>query len=132
MASERRKHTRVVASFPCVMMGPDRKHETFDLLDLSESGIRMQCGRALTPMTQIQVSLELPAGRLGRPRDVKLTTRGVVVWSHRATKEGAGKEGPSGRPASATPDGWDTGVFFPELTPDQRAILLCFVASAVT
>ncbi len=123
MASERRKHQRVSASFPCVMMGPDRKHETFDLLDLSESGARMNCARALPPMTQIQVALELPAARLGRERDMKLTTRGVVVWSHRIAAGGAPK-------SAASKIGYDTGVFFPELTPDQRAILLCFVASA--
>lgn len=123
MASERRKHQRVPVSFPCVMMGPDRKHETFDLLDLSESGVRMHCARAMAPMTQIQVALELPAARLGRARDMKLTTRGVVVWSHRVAAAG----GPKG---AAAMTGYDTGVFFPELTPDQRAILLCFVGSA--
>lgn len=123
MASERRKHERVAAAFPCVMMGPDRKHETFDLLDLSESGVRMRCARALPPMTQIQVALELPAARLGRPKDVKLMTRGVVVWSHRAGKDAGG---------GSVAGGYDTGVFFPELTPEQRALLLLFVASTVS
>jgi PilZ domain len=125
MASERRKHARVPAAFPCVMMGPDRKHESFDVLDLSESGVRMRCARSLAPMTQIQVSLELPAARTGRPRDVKLMTRGVVVWSHREAR----RAGAKGEPAEAA---YDTGVFFPELTGEQRAMLLLFVASAVS
>jgi hypothetical protein len=105
------------------MLGPDRQHEAFDLLDLSESGVRMRSARALTPMTQIQVALELPAGRTGRTKDVKLTTRGVVVWSHRAGKD---------TPGGGAGGGFDTGVFFPELTADQRALLLLFVASTVS
>jgi hypothetical protein len=123
LASERRKHTRVQATFPCVMLGPDRKHESFDLLDLSESGVRMRCARSLAPMTQIQVALELPAARLGRPKDVKLLTRGVVVWSHKSGKDVTGK--------GTVPSGYDTGVFFPELTSEQRALLLLYVAGSV-
>lgn len=123
MSAERRKHTRVAAALPCLMMGPDRKHEAFDLLDLSESGVRMRCARHLAPMTQIEVSIELPARRVGRPHDVKLNTRGVVVWSHRSGRDATGQ--------GAVSAGYDTGVFFPELTAEQRVLLTLFVASDV-
>ncbi len=113
MAAERRKHQRVPASFPCVFIGADRKEEAFDLIDLSESGARLTCSRALAPMTQIQVALRLPAARVGLKADARLETRGVVVWSHKG------------------PKGYDTGVFFPEVSRDQRAMLLAYVLSAL-
>ena len=116
MASERRKHHRVEAAFPCLLVGADRKEEPFDLLDLSESGVRMRCRRALAAMTQIEVALQLPAARLGAKKDVRMTTKGVVVWSHKTPKGG----------------GYDTGVFFPELSPEHRGLLSAFVLSAVS
>lgn len=115
MASERRKHHRVAATFPCVLVGADRKEEPFDLVDLSESGVRMRCKRALGAMVQIEVALQLPAGRLGAKKDVRMTTKGVVVWSHKVPK-----------------GGYDTGVFFPELSPEHRGLLSAFVLSAVS
>ncbi|MFM8385855.1 MAG: PilZ domain-containing protein [Planctomycetia bacterium] len=123
MSAERRKHRRVHASLPCLMRGPDRRHEPFDLLDLSESGLRMRCARPLAPMTQVEVDIELPAARIGRDKDVLLRLRGVVVWSRRS---------PAPAGAQTVPvQAWDTGVFFPELTRDQVALLLLFVASEV-
>jgi hypothetical protein len=120
---ERRKHARAVASFPCVLIGPDKKEEHFDLVDLSESGVRMRCGRALPAMTQIEVALVLPKGRVGRPKDAPLSTRGVVVWSHAAPKKSA----KAGRKAE-----FDTGVFFPELSTEQRGLLAAYVLTAAS
>jgi hypothetical protein len=116
--SERRMHTRVPATFPCVLIGPDKKQEEFDLVDLSESGVRMRCGRSLPAMTQIEVALLLPKARVGRPKDAPLSTRGVVVWSHKAK---AGKKA-----------AFDTGVFFPELSTEQRGLLAAFVTTAAS
>jgi c-di-GMP-binding flagellar brake protein YcgR len=116
--SERRKHTRVPATFPCVLIGPDQKEEKFDLVDLSESGVRMRCGRPLPAMTQVQVALVLPKARVGRPKDAPLSTRGVVVWSHKS-KEGKKAD-------------FDTGVFFPELSNEQRGLLAAYVMSAAS
>jgi hypothetical protein len=116
--AERRKHARVPASFPCVLIGPDKKEEQFDLVDLSESGVRMRCGRSLPAMTQIQVALVLPKARVGRPKDAPLSTRGVVVWSHKAKE---------GRKAA-----FDTGVFFPELNTEQRGLLAAYVLTAAS
>lgn len=150
MAVERRKHKRVSASFPCLLVGADRKEEPFDLLDLSESGVRMSCHHAIQPMTQIQVALKLPGERVGHKEDVRLETRGVVVWSHKesrsaspkaaAGKSAAAKSSPAGRAKRAPAAGkaeaapvanYDTGVFFPELTRDQRALILAYVMSAI-
>jgi hypothetical protein len=113
--AERRKHARVAAGFPCVLVGADRHEQRFELLDLSESGVRMRCGKSLAPMTRIQVAMELPAGRLGRTAGVRVTTDGVVVWSHKASQ-----------------GGFDTGVFFPDLSNEQRGLLAAFVLSAVS
>ena len=137
-AAERRKHKRVSASFPCVLVGPDKKEERFDLVDLSESGVRMRCARALPAMTQIQVAMTLPSGRIGRPKDARLSTRGVVVWSHKAGAnaaaaaggKAAGKVAKPAKPASK--GGFDTGVFFPELSTEERGLLTAYVLSAVS
>lgn len=112
---ERRQHKRVTAAFPCVLVDASQKEQRFDLLDLSESGVRMRCAKALPAMTRIQVAMDLPAGRLGRTAGVRVTTHGVVVWSHKATK-----------------GGYDTGVFFPDLSTEQRGVLAAFVLSAVS
>jgi|SRR5687767_6170679 len=112
---ERRKHARTPAYHPCVLLGPDLKEEAVEMVDLSESGIRLKSNRSLPPMTQVQVALLLPATRVGRPKDVKVLTRGVVVWSHQ------------------TPDeDYDTGVFFPDLREDQRNLLATYVVMAST
>lgn len=110
---ERRKHQRVAASLPCTMRGEDGAESPFDLVDLSESGIRLRCAESVTAMTRIQVAVLLPAGRIGRDEDVRLDTHGVVVWSHQVQ-----------------PGEFDTGVFFPELDDDQRGMLQAFVLSA--
>jgi hypothetical protein len=114
MTKERRKHRRVEASLSCRLVNAAGKEEGFDLLDLSESGARLQCASALAPMTRIRVVMVLPGERLKRQENVPLETEGVVVWSHRV-------EGGS----------YDTGVFFPVLDDDQRALLRAYVFSAV-
>ena len=111
---ERRQHTRVEATMPCTLVQENGEKEAFELLDLSESGVRMRCKADMTAMTRIQVAMVLPAARVGRDEDVRLDTEGVVVWSH-AVNEGI----------------YDTGVFFPELSDDHRGLLQAFVLSAV-
>lgn len=114
MSDERRVHQRVPGKLPCVLRTSAGEDASFDLIDLSESGARIRCAHALTAMTEIGVALELPGGRVGSESDVRLETRGVVVWSH-----------PIG-------DGrFDTGVFFPELDDASRATLQAYVLSAV-
>ena len=137
-AAERRKHKRVSASFPCVLIGPDQKEEHFDLVDLSESGVRMRCARSLPAMTQIEVALVLPGKRIGKPKDARLSTRGVVVWSHKAGIEtpakAAGRKPAPAKKAGggAEAPGFDTGVFFPELTAEARGLLNAYVLTAAS
>jgi hypothetical protein len=111
--AERRVHERVEASVPCTLVGDDGTREGFDLIDLSESGVRIRCSRSLSPMTRIQVAMVLPGERVSREGQVKVQTMGVVVWCHPI--QGAQ---------------FDTGVFFPELEPDTREMLKAYVHSA--
>ncbi len=109
----RRRHKRVEAAMPCVLVGDDGGEESFDLVDLSESGVRMRCGHAMSAMTRIHVAMVLPGDRVGRDEDVRLDTAGVVVWSHPLADEQ-----------------FDTGVFFPELDDQKRGMLQAYVLSA--
>lgn len=109
--AERRRHERVPAGLP-FRLKADGRDEAFDLVDLSESGVRIRCKRALAPMTRVQVSLVLPGQRIGASGDVRLETTGVVVWSHRSD-----------------PQAFDTGVFFSELDERQRGLLRAYVVS---
>lgn len=111
--AERRVHARVPASVPFRLFAGDRE-ATFDLMDLSESGVRIRCETAMTPMTRVKVAMVLPGRRVGASRDVTFETTGVVVWSHKAQ-----------------PGSFDTGVFFPELDDRQRNLLRTFVSSHV-
>jgi hypothetical protein len=108
---DRRRHRRVPAAFPFRILTGDQE-ETFDLVDLSESGVRIRCRHAIAPMTKIRVSLTLPAKRIGAGADVRFETLGVVVWSHRTD--------------SVT---YDTGVFFSDVDERQRSLLRAFVGS---
>lgn len=110
MGDERRRHRRVTASLPLRFVDERGEEEAFDLVDLSESGARIQCVRRLTPMTKVQVGMVLPGRYAGRADDVQLHTTGVVVWSH---------------PVDG--GGYDTGVFFSVLDDEQREILRSFV-----
>jgi hypothetical protein len=114
MTEDRRKHRRVPAPFPCVIRADDGEERPFELVDLSESGVRLKCAMALPAMTRIHVALKLPAGRIGRDEDERLETVGVIVWSHRIDD-----------------DVYDTGVFFPELDPTGVELLQAYVMSAV-
>jgi hypothetical protein len=113
MGDERRRHQRVAADFPFRFVNEQGEEEAFDLLDLSESGARIQCGRQLAAMTRVQVGLVLPGHRLGQEEDVRVVTTGVVVWSHQVA---------DGR--------FDTGVFFSELEDAQRDTLRSFVQAS--
>src|SRR5262245_24198952 len=108
----RRAHRRVPANVPLRMRTGDSE-TAFDLMDLSESGVRIRCGSPMAPMTRIKVGMILPAKRVGSKSDVSFETTGVVVWSHKVPEGGA----------------FDTGVFFPELDDRQRGLLRTFVAS---
>ncbi len=111
--ANRRVHARVEAALPCTLVGDDGAREGFELIDLSESGVRIRCSRSLSPMTRIQVGMVLPGERVAREGKVEIQTMGVVVWCHPI--QGAQ---------------FDTGVFFPELEPDTREMLKAYVHSA--
>ncbi len=110
MGDERRRHLRVTASLPFRFVNDSGDEEAFDLIDLSESGARIQCGRQLAAMTRMQVGMILPGRLLGAPEDVRVETAGVVVWSHPVD---------DGR--------YDTGVFFAELDEEERETLRTFI-----
>jgi c-di-GMP-binding flagellar brake protein YcgR len=110
--AERRRHHRVPGAIPFHLLA-DGKDEPFDLMDLSESGVRISAPRALAPMTRIQVRMILPARRVGAKTDVALDLSGVVVWSHKEPKVSA----------------YDVGVFFADLDDRQRNLLRAFVGS---
>lgn len=110
--AERRRHHRVPAKIPFHLLA-DGKDEPFDLIDLSESGVRISAPRALTPMTRIEVRMILPAKRVAAKSDVALNVAGVVVWSHKEPKLPT----------------FDVGVFFAELDDRQRNLLRAFVGS---
>jgi hypothetical protein len=113
--AERRRHARVDVKSPGngpFRLRADGAEQSFELMDLSESGVRIRSQSALGPMTRIHVAMMLPGARVGAASDVRFETTGVVVWSHRQS-----------------PTSFDTGVFFPELDDRQRAFLRTFVAS---
>src|SRR5437868_5376868 len=99
--AERRRHTRIDVKPPGngpFRLRADGADQTFELMDLSESGVRIRSQSALGPMTRIHVAMMLPGARVGASSDVRFETTGVVVWSHKQS-----------------PTAFDTGVFFPEL-----------------
>src|SRR5262245_66065175 len=112
-SAERRRHTRVKASIPFHLL-TDGKDEPFDLVDLSESGVRIRSPRALAPMTRIRVRVVLPAKRVGSPADVAMDTTGVVVWSHKQ---------------AGTAQQFDVGGSFADLEDRQRNLLRAFVST---
>lgn len=106
--SERRRAQRIPLSLPCTIQDQDGHQEPFELVDLSESGVRIRCGHAISPMTRIRVSMALPGDSTAR-----FDTDGVVVWSH-ATEDGQ----------------FDTGVFFSDLGDTEREALKTLVHAA--
>lgn len=112
--AERRKSRRIPASLPFRLVA-NGKEESFDLVDLSESGARIRCGHFVPAMTRIQVRILLPGSRVGTPHALEFDTHGVVVWSHK-------------EPKAST---YDTGVFFSELDDRQRNLLRTFVGTHV-
>ncbi len=95
------------------MRNEDGGERRVELIDLSESGVRLTCDAALAALTRIQVTMMLPGDQVGRDEDAQLATAGVIVWSHRIN--------------SGT---YDTGVFFSELSHDESELLKAYVASA--
>lgn len=114
---ERRRHPRVPARIPFHLV-TEGKDEPFDLMDLSESGVRIVAPRALAPMTRIQVRMILPAGRVASERDMTMDLGGVVVWSH-----------PLPGVKASAPGRHDVGVFFADLDDRQRNLLRAYVGS---
>lgn len=113
MGSERRRHPRITADLPLRFVSGDGDQESFELVDLSESGARIKCGRRLGAMTRVSVGLRLPGRILEQTDDVSVDTMGVVVWSHPLE---------DGR--------FDTGVFFADLEGEQREVLRTFVQAS--
>lgn len=115
MSDERRKHPRVPALLqgPCTIKDGAGNEAEFQLTDLSECGARLTCKLPIAAMSRIHVAMRLPGDRVGKDDDTTVETIGVVVWSH-ATPE----------------DGYDTGVFFPELDEESAALLQAYVLSA--
>lgn len=109
-SDERRRHRRVAAA-PLRVDTPGASAGC-TLVDLSESGVRLRCDRAIPAMTKIQVHMTLPGPRLGLESDVRVEAGGVVVWSHRLNGTA-----------------FDTGVFFAEIDDRQRALLRAYVDS---
>ena len=112
--AERRKARRIPASLPFRLVNAG-KEESFELVDLSESGARIRLKHAVAAMTRIQVRLLLPGERVGTKQALEFDTYGVVVWSHKEAKAST----------------YDTGVFFSELDDRQRNLLRTFVGSHV-
>lgn len=112
MGNERRRHPRVPAALPFRLVSESGQEESFDLVDLSESGARIQCHHAITAMTRIRVAMVIPSQHVGTEEDVRLDTTGVVVWSH-PIQDGL----------------YDTGVFFPDLEAHERGLLHAFVST---
>ena len=79
--AERRRHQRVPAPIPFHLLA-DGKDEPFDLVDLSESGVRISAPRSLTPMTRIQVRMILQ--EFERSRALARDHAGVVKGRHQA------------------------------------------------
>lgn len=111
---ERRRHPRVGGPVPCLLRDDTGVESSFELLDLSESGVRLRSARSLAAMTQVGIELVLPARRLGSPKDIRLVTRGVVVWCH-----------------EVKPGTFDTGVFFPQLADTDRRTLKALATTTV-
>lgn len=114
MVDERRQHPRVGADGACKILDEEGVERPFELVDLSESGVRFTCSAPIGAMTRIQVQMVLPGERVGHDEDVAFATMGVIVWNHRVAD-----------------DRYDTGVFFPELAEDHAALLQAYVLSAV-
>lgn len=104
---ERRRHPRVPIREPGVLVSEGVRNE-FEMLDISESGVRLRSRHAIHAMTQLELELRLAAAQVGGTSDYVLKTTGIVVWSHKQ---------------AAAPLPYDTGVFFPNLDDRQREVL---------
>ena len=63
--------SRVETKIPFRLLSGGQE-EAFDLVDLSEAGVRIRCRRSLGAMTRIQVAMVLPGKRIGASSDVQL------------------------------------------------------------
>lgn len=106
-SAERRKHARVPLREPGVLVSQGVRNE-FEMVDISESGVRLRSQHAIHAMVQLQLELRLTAAQVGEKADYVLKTTGIVVWSHKQ---------------AAPPLPYDTGVFFPQLDDRQREVL---------
>ena len=105
--AERRQHPRVPVREPGVLVSHGVRNE-FEMVDISESGVRIRSQHAFQAMVELELELRLAAARVGGPDDFVLKTTGIGVWSHKQ---------------AAAPLPFDTGVFFPHLDERQREIL---------
>src|SRR5262245_58710832 len=113
-ATERRRHARVPADIElrCEQGG---RSGVAHVRDISASGVRCVTDRAMPLMTQVGLILQIPGA--GTPREI--VCRGAVVRS-----------GPIGGADGAT-GGFETAIFFTDVTESDRVWLEEFVASGL-
>jgi hypothetical protein len=107
--TERRKKLRVPASFD-LRLDVSGRAGSAKVRDISASGVRCVTDRAMPLMTQVAVTLLIPAVAGAR----EISCRGAVVRS-----------APEGRPAS-----FETAIFFTHMSDADRASVEDFVSSA--
>lgn len=110
-ATERRRQPRVAAEIElrCEQGG---RSGVARVRDISASGVRCVTDRAMPLMTQVGLILQVPGA--GAPREI--VCRGAVVRS-----------GPIG--AASGPGGFETAIFFTDVTESDRVWLEEFVSS---
>ena len=103
--SERRRATRVAASFP-IKLSSDAVAEPAVLRDLSELGMACTAPEPVDEMTMVGIDFSLP-GATDRHH-----VKGAVVRSE---------------PMPDQPNKWDIAVYFTDVTPVTRAALKNYV-----
>jgi len=111
--TERRRHSRVAADIE-VRCEHGGRSGVARVRDISASGVRCVTDRAMPLMTQVGLVLQIPGA--GAPREI--VCRGAVVRS-----------GPIGSGSGGDPGGFDTAIFFTDVTESDRVWLEEFVSS---
>src|SRR5262245_16820096 len=112
-ATERRRHARVAADIElrCEQGG---RSGVARVRDISASGVRCVTDRAMPLMTQVGLILQIPGA--SAPREI--VCRGAVVRS-----------GPIGNASGQGTGGFETAIFFTDVTESDRVWLEEFVSS---
>ena len=106
---ERRKHTRVAASWPVHLALPEGAF-TAELRDISVSGVCFFLDRPIPEMTLLQLNLGIP---VESGEEVTIQGEGVVVRC---------------APLSPHLDHYEVAVFFNSLPSADREVLAAFVS----